>query len=280
MAGVPGGRPAVLREDAAMQQVMMPKYFGTMHLQHLFSGINLDFIALFSSIAALTGGIGQCDYASANAYMDAVATSGMLTCAKRVVSIDWDAWKGIGMAFTTAVRLGAPEAWFEELEQFGIGPAEGLKALFSILASEHRQVLVSKRALTNTDANPAGVLYLRKPPPKAREMEAGAEPENAVAGLYKRPKISVEFVAPRTEVEKALAQHWSEALNLEKVGVDDDFFELGGHSLLALELIPRLRLKYKIELNAREVFEQTADAFTIARFAAMIEARLSLPHTS
>jgi acyl transferase domain-containing protein len=274
MAGIPGGSPMMLKDRAATQQVLSPKYFGTLHLEELFRGEKLDFIVLFSSIASLSGGIGQADYASGNAFMDAVANGGSLTCAERVVSINWDAWKDIGMAVTSELRPGMAEIWHEELKGFGISPADGLKALFSILASEHRQVLVSKRVLTNTDINPAGILNLRKPLPKARKAEAEAKVQATDSGQYKRPKISVAFVAPRSDIEKALAQHWGEALNIDSVGVDDDFFELGGHSLLALQLIPKLRTQFKIDFSARDIFEQAADTLTIARFAGLIEEKM------
>src|SRR5690606_14633863 len=52
---------------------------------------------------------------------------------------------------------------------------------------------------------------------------------------------SVEFIAPDTPTERALAAIWSELLEVEGVGVDDDFFDLGGHSLLATQVVARLR---------------------------------------
>ena len=63
-----------------------------------------------------------------------------------------------------------------------------------------------------------------------------------------------EFVAPRTESEKALAAIWTELLGVE-VGVNDDFFELGGHSLLVPQVILRLQQAFKVELSLRTLFE-------------------------
>ena len=37
------------------------------------------------------------------------------------------------------------------------------------------------------------------------------------------------FVAPRTPTEENLARIWSEVLNVERLGVNDNFFDLGGH---------------------------------------------------
>jgi amino acid adenylation domain-containing protein len=48
-----------------------------------------------------------------------------------------------------------------------------------------------------------------------------------------------EFVAPRTQTEKVLAEIWCAVLDLERVGVHDDFFALGGSSTHSLEVAVR-----------------------------------------
>jgi amino acid adenylation domain-containing protein len=48
-------------------------------------------------------------------------------------------------------------------------------------------------------------------------------------------------VAPRTELERALAGIWADVLGVERVGVEDGFFELGGDSLLVMRIGARLR---------------------------------------
>jgi amino acid adenylation domain-containing protein len=63
------------------------------------------------------------------------------------------------------------------------------------------------------------------------------------------------YVAPRTEVERQLAEIWSSVLKRDRVGVEDDFFELGGHSLLATQLISQVRRIFQVELPLRYLFE-------------------------
>jgi hypothetical protein len=52
--------------------------------------------------------------------------------------------------------------------------------------------------------------------------------------------LQEEYVAPRDELEKQLADIWQEVFALDRVGVHDDFFDLGGHSLLAVQIAMRL----------------------------------------
>ena len=50
-----------------------------------------------------------------------------------------------------------------------------------------------------------------------------------------RPE-GMEYEAPRTPVEEALAEIWAQVLRVERVGTRDDFFELGGDSIWALSV--------------------------------------------
>ncbi|UUC47540.1 non-ribosomal peptide synthase/polyketide synthase [Pseudomonas citronellolis] len=63
------------------------------------------------------------------------------------------------------------------------------------------------------------------------------------------------YVAPRSELELALAAIWQEVLQLQQVGLEDNFFELGGHSLLATQVLSRLRQLLDAPLGLRDLFE-------------------------
>ena len=53
-------------------------------------------------------------------------------------------------------------------------------------------------------------------------------------------------VAPRTELERAIAAEWAAVLGLEEatVGVEDNFFDLGGHSLAMVRVHGRLKQQF------------------------------------
>jgi acyl carrier protein len=73
-----------------------------------------------------------------------------------------------------------------------------------------------------------------------------------------RPKVDAAYVPPQTDVERLVAELWSEVLGVERVGVRDNFFELGGHSLIATQLMARMRDALQLDLPLRMLFESAA----------------------
>lgn len=64
------------------------------------------------------------------------------------------------------------------------------------------------------------------------------------------------YEAPRSPLEKLLADIWMEVLAVDKVGINDDFFDVGGQSILATQFVSRVQqvLPGKVPLQA--IFER------------------------
>ncbi|HEX8935881.1 MAG TPA: amino acid adenylation domain-containing protein, partial [Pseudonocardiaceae bacterium] len=72
-----------------------------------------------------------------------------------------------------------------------------------------------------------------------------------------------EYVAPRTDTERVLADILGQVLGAERVGVHDNFFELGGDSILSIQVVSRARQE-GVRLNTKDIFFRQ----TIAELAA------------
>ncbi|MGQ4600247.1 amino acid adenylation domain-containing protein [Nocardia sp. R6R-6] len=73
-------------------------------------------------------------------------------------------------------------------------------------------------------------------------LTANAKPDRqAIYALLAGGDENVEFAAPRTDLERALANLVATVLTTERVGVTDDFFALGGDSVLATAVIAQVR---------------------------------------
>src|SRR5690606_29635724 len=112
---------------------------------------------------------------------------------------------GTPAARTTATRLDLTDA---------ILPAEGAAAFLHVLRSlPLAQVLVGPHSIDQlADA--------------AARIAAGA---GQVAAPSRGRRTSA-VIAPGDEVERAIADIWTDLLGIGEVSIDDDFFELGGHS--------------------------------------------------
>lgn len=63
------------------------------------------------------------------------------------------------------------------------------------------------------------------------------------------------IVAPRTKIERAVAEIWNAALRLDDVSVHEDFFTLGGNSLIAVALVRRMNRELGTSLPLQVLFE-------------------------
>jgi acyl carrier protein/energy-converting hydrogenase Eha subunit C len=265
-AGLPGHNIIASQTKERMLPVLIPKIAGVLAIDELLRSEPLDFIVLFSSLSAITGGVGMVDYVGANAYLDAFAASRNASGDRtRVISINWDIWSEIGMA--TDLPQGFKGSGRLRLED-GIATNEGIDVLMRVLQSGLSQVIVSK----NLSRQLKGNLPQNAPVERADEDDSSGADTEQQAAYGRRPRldISAPYFEPTTEIEQIIAEFWATALNLDRVGTEDDFFELGGDSLLAMQMIPKLVSRFQIELVPRDLFE----AGTVAGIARVIETKL------
>ena len=88
--------------------------------------------------------------------------------------------------------------------------------------------------------------------------------------MHPRPTLPTPYVAPETELESVVSAMWVDVLKTKPIGINDNFFELGGHSLLALQLLPRIRDRFQIILEPRELFTEP----TVAGVVAIVENKM------
>ncbi|HEX8149371.1 MAG TPA: SDR family NAD(P)-dependent oxidoreductase, partial [Pyrinomonadaceae bacterium] len=245
-AGVPGGGAIETKTSEMADRVLAPKVKGTLVLDALFEGRELDFFVLCSSLSAVTGLFWQADYSAANAFLDAFAHRNNLKGKTHTVSINWDSWQDVGMAIDSAAELNLMK-WREKSLKDAISPQEGVEAFKRILAHPLPQVLVSTQDLQavidlNNDliaSSAAG----------AHEAEASQRADHA------RPVLRSNYVAPTNDIERTIIEIWKELLGFTEIGIYDNFLELGGHSLLAIQLISRLRETFNVEIPVGTLFE-------------------------
>ena len=192
-----------------------PKLYGVLHLERVIGQLSRKpkFVVLFSSMAAILGGLAMGAYAAANRFMDAFVQANPRRHGVAWFSINWDDWD-----FT--YNHEQIVAYEKTQAQFAMSPAEGLEALDRMVAyGQPMQLLVATRAL-----QPRIAQWLHQ---QTRSMPRDARVSEA----------SVDG----NRLEQPVAAIYREVLGLADIGADDNFFDLGGDSLLASQVLLQLR---------------------------------------
>ena len=109
--------------------------------------------------------------------------------------------------------------------------------------------------------------------PSGKPQRIGLARQLGFETLDDSPVAFLEFVPPRTSLERRLAAVWSDVLGRDRIGVHDAFAALGGDSLLAVNLVTSVCRAMGQDLVFPRFFEQG----TIAAMAADIETHQDEP---
>ncbi len=244
-AGLPGGGLIQLKTSAAAAEVLAPKITGTLNLCSAVSNCEPSFIAMCSSMSSILGGAGHVDYCAANAFMDAFAHARASRHGTHFLSINWNTWKGIGMAATVDLPSDMLE-WKRDIHSQGLSPQEGIQTFARIMNSRVPQIAVCTLDLPSLWHDDFS--YTPRDPELNRSTRASK--------LHDRPNLEVEYAAPDDPLQKRMAEIWESLLGIGPIGMHDNFFALGGHSLLGTRLMSRVREEFAIEMPLRSLFER------------------------
>ncbi len=225
-----------------LQEVLAPKVTGVVNLDRASKDLKLDFFVLFSSIAGVIGNIGQADYATANAFLDAYATyRNRLVAAQqrqgRTLSLNWPLWKEGGMHVN-------PETEKMMTQNTGMIPMQtstGIRAFYHSLASGSDQVMVIEGHLPRMKQTLCPLLRM--------------ENTSTTSGLT----TEIEPGLLLDDIKQMLLQRVSKLLKVNPEDIDDDtdLREYGFDSITLTEFANTLNQEYTLELSPTVFFEHS-----------------------
>ncbi|WP_443064641.1 type I polyketide synthase [Streptomyces sp. NBC_00582] len=239
-----------------LAHVLRPKTDAVAHLHELTRDADLSAFVVFSSVAGTFGGAGQANYAAANAFLDAFATT-RRSAGLPATALAWGPWApGAGM--TAELN----EADLRRMARGGMRPLtveQGLGALDAALGRTEsvlvpialdRRVLRDRQAVA---ALPAMLRGLAVAPARRTAATADAAGDSFRARLATLAQAERETaVLDLVRVQTALVLGHS---GPDTVEATRDFRGLGIDSLTAVELRNRLNAATGLRLPATLVFD-------------------------
>lgn len=126
-------------DESGLRSVLAPKVLGSVILNKVLEGEQLDFMIYFSSVQALAASPGVSNYSGGCSFEDSFASYLMQTKNYPVKIINWGFWSGVG--------VGSPEDLRKRMALIGVGSIstkEGMEAFNTILLSPINQLVVMK----------------------------------------------------------------------------------------------------------------------------------------
>jgi acyl transferase domain-containing protein/acyl carrier protein len=254
-AGIPGGGLLDRKTAGDAAAVIGAKAGALAPLSEAVQAGGLDLVVLYSSAVTALGGLGETDYAAANACLEAFASasSGSGT---RVLAVAWGPWQHDDWQQGALTGLpGLARATRGYRSEFGITADSGTALLDRLLG-----------------ARPPSVLVLTEPLDEARQRWAALADLDVIAaragdGRQPRPDLLAPYIPPGTPLQASIADLWQQYLGLDQVGIDDPFFDLGGNSLVGVSMVRRLERELGLTLPPSLLFERP----TVRELAAALD---------
>ena len=244
-AGIAPENVSLLQKTAeTFERNLAAKIKGALVLDRLLQDQALDFVCYFSSISAVLGDFGGCDYAVGNRFLMAYALARHQRVLRgeargKTLAIAWPLWQAGGMTFATASQT---ELYLQSSGQSALPTARGIELFERLLSgpvavplllvgdpSRLRRMLGPARTVSGASSSPpAG--------PEARDSERRVETRDP--GLAQRLEWDLkEQVCRFLEMPR------------ERVDVDVNLAELGFDSIGLSEFARRLSTYYSIEFS-------------------------------
>lgn len=226
------------------ENVIKPKVKGTIYLDELTQKDELKFFVVFSSMSAVTGNIGQADYAAANCFMDAYMRQRNLQVYSgqgygKSISINWPYWEEGGMQID--------EEYIRMMEKQGLKALEkqsGLALLETAISKSFEQVLV---AVGDHD--------------KIKNIL-----NDRVTLVDKASKVKQDVILQITgpaynigDIIKVVVSCLSEVLkiNADELDADLDLEEMGMDSILMMKTLGRIETVFDIVIDPNLLVENS-----------------------
>jgi phthiocerol/phenolphthiocerol synthesis type-I polyketide synthase D len=265
-AGVLDDGLVVALSREGLERVWAAKAAGALRLHQATVNRDLDWWVGFSSMAALLGLPGQVAYATANAWLDALAAwrraSGL-----PATSINWGQWSDVGIGRSLTLSVLDP-----------ITPDEGIEALESLLSGNVTRVGVARLRLDRAVAATPGFRELGYFERVIDEFDAMSvddssttgDGDRSIASVRDWSQMSTEDLCTELQIELRAILARELRTPASAVDVNQPFPELGLDSMMAMTVLRETQQLVATDLSANMLFNHPTISSLSAYLAEML----------
>jgi len=294
LAGIVHDRLLIDETREGLDRILAPKIVGGLNLHSLVAERPGTLFVSFASVIGYFGAMGNGAYASANAFLDALAASQRRDGLKSHC-ITWSLWDDVGMSRDLPTRDVSAARGFRPVSR-----TQGVHSLLAAICRDEPRLVVGLdqdspfirpfvadsfateglRAYVQPSTEtaipergdlvaldgagtPASLIWQRVavlPTAGAQDADHGRAVRNRQAGR-----------GAADNLEREIARIWQDVLKVDTVDVNSTFLDLGGSSLLLARVYARLKEHLTSELSMTELFRYP----TVASLASHLGARVS-----
>lgn len=195
------------------------KVNGVLAMEEVFGEEPLDFFLMNSSLSVNLGGLGLFSYAAAHSFLNDYCILKNKEDRITHLCVNWDRWD-----FSKETPIESAS---------GITREDGMQLIPHLMNRLKEQTVI---VVSRTDV-------------EKRAKRTRVKEEVPLKIIHSKESVSIE------EKTDFLRSVWEELIGASSIGVHDDFFELGGHSLLAVQMIARIKERFRVNVPIRLIFD-------------------------
>ncbi|MEU8989182.1 type I polyketide synthase [Streptomyces sp. NPDC048558] len=250
-AGVVDDELMLRMSRETFQRVMHPKVSGGWLLHRLFAGTPLDFFVLFGSVGSVIASAGQANYASANAFLDALAHH-RRSLGLPALSIGWGPWS-VGMV----EQLDLEQMYARRGIEL-ITPEAGARILGRLIGQRPAHVVAITADWATAGATSMGG---QLPPMFAELGTEQADPHDQDDVADADAVLDALCRTPEAHRLDALSEHLHDIVALvlkldpAEFGHEDNLSGLGVDSLMAVEIKHRIDATLRADVSVLDLLQ-------------------------
>jgi len=248
-------------EKDKMAPVIHNKTIGAYNIHKVF-GDQIEFLVFNSSLSSVLGGVAGYDYCVSNIALDTYGHY-LNNRGYKVITINWDAWKEVGMAYDAARKFNKDH---NQMLSDGITIEEAAQLLHLIFSSNINDDCTQRKLIIS--------FYPLMERYKDRYDFSLFDPFSLLVGPEQTKSLIEDSEIHNIGLEDKLKTIWKAVLKVETVGLNDNFFDLGGNSILLIQVLDMLKKVVDQDITVNTLFNYP----TISALVQYIEQRNQADH--